>query len=76
MQREVGHTGGAGHYTPFPPSFVSVGGVALGDGWPNLPRKCQPKTSLPSEEIKDFAVFSVRQPDISGFVPRMAIYWE
>jgi len=50
--------------------------VALGDGWPNLPRKCQPKTSLRSGEIKDFAVFSVRQPDISGFVPRMAIYWE
>ena len=50
--------------------------VALGDGWPNLPRKCQPKTSLLSGEIKDFAVFSVRQPDISGFVPRMAIYWE
>ena len=50
--------------------------ATLGDGWPNLPRKCQPNTSLRSGEIKHFAVFSERQPDISGFVPRMAIYWE
>jgi hypothetical protein len=60
---------------PLPPSFQRLAVIALCHGWPNLPRKCQLNTSLRSAEIKDFAVFSERQPG-SGFVPRMAIYWE
>ena len=54
-------------------NFQRLAVVTLGDGWPNLPRKCQPNSSLRSREIKDFAVFSGRQPDISGFVSWMAI---
>jgi hypothetical protein len=53
-------------------SIARLSSVVLGDGWPNLPRKCQPNTSLRSGEIKDSAVFSEEQRDVSGFVARMA----
>jgi hypothetical protein len=54
-------------------SSLALSSVALGDGWPNLPPKCQPNTSLRSREIKDSAVFSEEQPDVSGVARMFAV---